>query len=114
MLPVTAPVSRRAPPVQAAPPAAPPAAAALAASAPPRCDAATQTQQVDELPASSKECSACMRPLLAAELLAVVPCGHRCVCARCAAVLAVAAPLKRKCPACLEPLHGALRVRDAW
>jgi hypothetical protein len=42
-------------------------------------------------------------------LLAVLPCGHRCVCGGCAAALL---QQQRKCPKCRQEMTGALRVCD--
>ena len=70
---------------------------------------ATQTP-----PEALAECCVCLADVAArAQLLAVLPCRHRCVCAGCAAwLLGAAAPQQRKCPKCRAPIAGMLRVFD--
>ena len=55
----------------------------------------------------------CLDVVDASDLLAVLPCGHRCVCARCGdALLRADAAARRRCPKCRAPLTGVLRVFD--
>ncbi len=49
------------------------------------------------------ECSVCLQAL---DLLAIVPCGHRCVCEACAATLT------QGCPLCRRPIKTCIQVYD--
>jgi hypothetical protein len=60
------------------------------------------------VPAATKECCVCLSDLPAAELLAVVPCGHHCLCADCWESLGP--PAARRCPICNAPAAMAMRV----
>ncbi len=51
-----------------------------------------------------------MEEMDAGALLLLFPCGHRCICAACAATLQAAPPAARRCPKCREPLLGVSRV----
>jgi hypothetical protein len=56
----------------------------------------------------------CFEAVPAGELLAALPCGHRCLCVACAATLLApeAPPHMRACPKCRTELQGAMRVFD--
>jgi hypothetical protein len=54
-----------------------------------------------------RECCVCLDDVLVADLLLLLPCAHRCVCAACAAALLAEA---RPCPKCREPVARASRV----
>ncbi len=49
----------------------------------------------------------CLDDVALPELLLLLPCAHRCVCAGCADALLAAA---RPCPKCREPIARAIRV----
>lgn len=55
----------------------------------------------------NKECCVCL--LEVKELLAIIPCGHRCICQSCAEIL-----MKREknseCPICRGPMEGVLKI----
>ena len=53
------------------------------------------------------ECCVCLRRLSTRRLLALVPCGHRCVCADHAPEI-----VGRTCPICRLPAREAIRVYD--
>ena len=53
------------------------------------------------------ECCVCLRTLPARTLLALVPCGHRCVCSEDAAAV-----VGRTCPICRREVREAIRVFD--
>jgi serine/threonine protein kinase len=53
------------------------------------------------------ECCVCLQVLATRRLLALVPCGHRCVCADHAADV-----VGRTCPICREEVREAIRVFD--
>ncbi len=57
-----------------------------------------------------RECCICFGELPAADVVALVPCGHRCVCEPCAAALLRSN--KRLCPYCEVPAASWLRVYD--
>jgi hypothetical protein len=54
----------------------------------------------------------CFEDVLVADLLALFPCGHRCVCEACAGLLQARPLATRNCPVCSEPVLGAMRVFD--
>jgi hypothetical protein len=51
----------------------------------------------------------CLDDVALPDLLLLLPCAHRCVCAGCAAMLLAQA---RPCPKCREPLARATRVYE--
>ena len=53
------------------------------------------------------ECCVCLKKLAARTLLALVPCGHRCVC-----VDHAADTVGRPCPICRAKVTDAIRVFD--
>jgi hypothetical protein len=57
-----------------------------------------------------KECCVCLFDMPAADLLLIFPCGHRCICGACVAMLEAQPPAARRCPKCREPLLKAVRV----
>jgi hypothetical protein len=59
-------------------------------------------------------CRACFAELALEQLRMLWPCGHRCVCAACAAALLAlpADTAARTCPRCSAPVSGAARVFD--
>jgi len=70
-------------------------------------DAASETLHIGELSLlPRRECAACLRLHTAAQLLVAVPCGHRCLCAPCAA------DGRKRCPACRGPLQAVVRIYD--
>jgi hypothetical protein len=60
-----------------------------------------------EAEAAEKECCICLKAEDVGKLLALVPCGHRCVSADCLA-LVVGLP----CPVCRTEARQAIRVFD--
>ena len=60
------------------------------------------------MPAAMRECCVCLGDVPAAELLAVVPCGHQSICADCWESLGP--PAARRCPICSAPAVMAMRV----
>jgi hypothetical protein len=80
--------------------AAPPAPAAAAAAPPPAA------------PPAVSECCVCLLDVAVSQLLLLAPCGHRCVCAGCAATLMTRPPAARLCPKCREGILCATRVFD--
>ena len=55
----------------------------------------------------------CFIDVPAAELVALVPCGHRCMCEECwRARLLPREPAARLCPICHTPASTAMRVFD--
>jgi hypothetical protein len=59
-----------------------------------------------------KECCVCFEDVLVADVLALFPCGHRCVCEACAGLLQARPVATRNCPVCSKPVAGAMRVFD--
>jgi hypothetical protein len=60
-----------------------------------------------------KECCVCFLDVPLDDMLALMPCLHRCVCEACAAaLLATEPPSERLCPKCRKPATGAARVFD--
>ncbi len=57
--------------------------------------------------AAQKECCICLKTEQLGKLLALVPCGHRCVCADCSALV-----VGRTCPVCRTQAREAIRVFD--
>jgi hypothetical protein len=82
-------------PLPPAAPAAPPAAAPAAPPAP-----------------VLRDCCVCLDDVAAEALVALTPCGHRCVCGPCAELLLHREPAARRCPKCRAALTGMLRVYD--
>jgi hypothetical protein len=81
----------------------PPAAAAVLPVPPPPPPPAPVT----------KECVVCLDDVAQAELRLLLPCGHRCVCERCAdALLARQPPSARTCPLCVAAMTLAMRIFD--
>ncbi len=60
-----------------------------------------------EAEAAEKECCVCLRAEEVGKLLALVPCGHRCVCADCSALV-----VGHACPVCRTEARQAIRVFD--
>jgi serine/threonine protein kinase len=60
-----------------------------------------------EAEAAEKECCICLKAEEVGKLLALVPCGHRCVCAECSALV-----VGRTCPVCRTEARQAIRVFD--
>jgi hypothetical protein len=56
---------------------------------------------------SEGECCVCLDKTLARDMLALVPCGHRCVCAAHAQSV-----VGRACPLCMQAVREAIRVYD--
>ena len=59
-----------------------------------------------EAEAAEKECCICLKAELG-KLLALVPCGHRCVCDECSALV-----VGHFCPVCRTEARQAIRVFD--
>jgi interleukin-1 receptor-associated kinase 4 len=57
--------------------------------------------------ADEKECCICLKAEELGKLLALVPCGHRCVCADCSALV-----VGHTCPVCRTEARQAIRVFD--
>ena len=57
--------------------------------------------------AAEKECCICLKAEEVGKLLALVPCGHRCVCDECSALV-----VGRTCPVCRTEARQAIRVFD--
>ncbi len=60
-----------------------------------------------EAEAAEKECCICLKAEEVGKLLALVPCGHRCVCADCSALV-----VGHTCPVCRTQARQAIRVFD--
>ena len=60
-----------------------------------------------EAEAAEKECCICLKAEEVGKLLALVPCGHRCVCADCSALV-----VGHICPVCRTEARQAIRVFD--
>jgi hypothetical protein len=63
-------------------------------------------------PPATRECCICFLDVVQDDLRLLSPCGHRCVCVECAAVLMARPPAARLCPKCREPVVFATRVFD--
>jgi hypothetical protein len=63
-------------------------------------------------PPVMKECCVCLLDVPQNELHLLMLCGHRCVCAECAAALMARPPASRLCPKCREPVLRAAPVFD--
>jgi hypothetical protein len=114
----------------------PPYLSSILLRAPPAAQAAPQQQQEPQAPAMQvppaapqqepavllppppppplpvpalKECCVCLEDVAQADLLVLLPCMHRCVCADCAAALLADA---RPCPKCRERVERAARVYE--
>jgi hypothetical protein len=87
-----------------------PGVAGLALGAPPPAAAAPAPPPPP--PPVMRECCICFLDVLQDDLLLLSPCGHRCVCAECAAVLTARPPASRLCPKCRVPVLCATRVFD--
>jgi hypothetical protein len=74
--------------------------------------AALQPSSLFAAVATAPPLPAYLEDVLAADVLALLPCGHRCVCAGCADLVQARPLAKRNCPACSKPVTGALRVFD--
>jgi serine/threonine protein kinase len=57
--------------------------------------------------AAEKQCCICLKAEEVGKLLALVPCGHRCVCDECSALV-----VGRTCPVCRTEDRKAIRVFD--
>jgi hypothetical protein len=97
------------PPEAAQPPHAAPAPPPTAPLPPPPAPA-----PLPPPPASTamKECCVCMSDMPAADLLVVVPCGHRCLCPDCWEMLEP--PAARRCPVCSAPAATAVRLERVF
>jgi hypothetical protein len=60
-----------------------------------------------EAEAAEKECCICLKAEEVCKLLALVPCGHRCVCSDCSALV-----VGNPCPVCRTEAGQAIRVFD--
>jgi serine/threonine protein kinase len=60
-----------------------------------------------EAEADEKECCICLKAEELGKLLALVPCGHRCVCADCSTLV-----VGHTCPVCRTETRQAIRVFD--
>ena len=60
-----------------------------------------------EAEAAEKECCICLKAEELGKLLVLVPCGHRCVCADCSALV-----VGHTCPVCRTEARQAIRVFD--
>ena len=60
-----------------------------------------------ETEAAEKECCICLKAEEVGKLLALVPCGHRCVCADCSTLV-----VGHTCPVCRTEARQAIRVFD--
>jgi hypothetical protein len=98
-----------APPAPAPPLPLPPLPLPPAASAP---EAAPSHPALPPPPPEMRECVVCLDETLVRELRLLSPCGHRCVCADCAAALLARPPGARLCPLCSEAVLHAVRVWD--
>jgi hypothetical protein len=58
------------------------------------------------------ECCVCLDDVAMAQLHALFPCGHRCLCGSCAATLMAAAPAARCCPKCRAAVVGSAQIFD--
>ena len=75
---------------------------------------ATASMATSSAATSMKECCVCLKDVLAAELVALVPCGHRCVCKECWRVhLLPRESATRLCPICEATVVSAMRVFDS-
>lgn len=84
--------------------ARPPPAAPLPAPVPARAaSAATITMA---------ECCVCLDDVAMAQLHALFPCGHRCLCGTCAATLMATDPAARCCPKCRAAVMGSAQIFD--
>ena len=61
---------------------------------------------------SVKECCICYNNIAVNELLAFVPCGHRCVCSECVKKIVSGNITKRKCQLCRKRVKEAMVVYD--
>jgi hypothetical protein len=59
-----------------------------------------------------KECCICLDATVLCNLLALLPCMHRCVCAGCSELLLAEPPHARKCPKCRGHVTRAARVYE--
>ncbi len=64
------------------------------------------------LPPPMKECCICLHDVPLDDLLLLMQCAHRCVCATCAERLMALPANRRLCPKCREPVLRASRVFD--
>jgi hypothetical protein len=111
--PLPAPVLPPLPPLPAAPlaAAAPPPAPLLPLPPLPLPPAAALPPPPP--PPLLRECCICLNDVPAADLLLLLPCGHRCVCPACAdALLSAPPPAPRRCPKCRKDATGSLRVYE--
>lgn len=95
-------------------PSPPPAAAGARALSPTPPAAAPPSPVVYQAAAAPavrmRECCVCLDDVPASDLLLLLPCAHRCVCAPCADMLALRPPPDRRCPKCRNPFTGVTRV----
>ena len=76
-------------------------------------DSATMTPSSPTPIQPPTACSVCLDEMPLSALMLIVPCGHRCVCASCAASIAgLAMVAARRCPICRGQLTLAIRVHD--
>jgi hypothetical protein len=71
-----------------------------------------QPQPQPPPPSAQRECCVCLESFSARELRVIVPCGHRIVCADCAAALTAGPAERRLCPECRGQVASVLRVYD--
>ena len=94
-------------------PTPPPAAAVRALSPTPAAAAAPSPVVYQPAAAHAvrmRECCVCLDDVAASDLLMMMPCGHRCVCAPCADMLTQRPPADQRCPKCRYPFTGVTRV----
>ena len=72
----------------------------------------TQKATTTEQKIMMKECCICYNNIAVNELLAFVPCGHRCVCSECVKKIVSGNITKRKCPMCRKRVKEAMIVYD--
>ena len=72
----------------------------------------TQKATTTEQKIMMKECCICYNNIAVNELLAFVPCGHRCVCSECVKKIVSGNITKRKCPLCRKRVKEAMVVYD--
>jgi hypothetical protein len=92
-------------------PTPPAAAGARALSPTPAAAPSPVVYQPAAAPAvRMRECCVCLDDVAASDLLLMMPCGHSCVCAPCADMLAQRPPPDRRCPKCRNPFTGVTHV----
>jgi hypothetical protein len=94
------------------PPVLPPLPMFAAVLQPPLPATAPSAPPPPPPPPVMKECCVCFLDVLSGDLLALTPCGHRCVCEACSDVLLARPPASRLCPVCTKAVGGAIRIYD--